>query len=414
VIAPGWRIWDLRVMSLRTKLAWVAGLYFAEGLPFGIFADALPVYLRVHGVSLAGIGMLSLLGLPWTLKVLWSPLVDRFGSRQAWISSCLAVTAVVLYLLPFADPAEPGLLLWGLLLALTLASATQDVAIDAYTIGLLTPGEEGAANGVRVSAYRVALIAAGGGLLLVSGSLGWIGAFHLAAGACVVLALLLWQSPRLAAVDPQRRQNWIADLRAWVVRPGGVAVVAFVLTFKLGDAAMGPMVRPFWVDRGLTVEEIGLITNTLGVALTIVGALVGGWLTGRVGIVAALFWLGVAQALSNLGYAGAAALDAGRAGIYAASMLESFTGGLGTAAFLSFLMNVCDKENAAVQYAFLSALFGLTRSLAGAVSGWATTELGYAAYFALTFALALPAFALLPALRPWVRPAAAETAIREC
>lgn len=400
-------------MPLRTKLAWIAALYFAEGLPFGIVADALPVWLRVHGAGLAEIGMLSLLGLPWTLKVLWAPLVDRFGSHQAWIVPCLGVAALVLYLLPFADAAQPGPLLWGLLLLLTLASATQDVAIDAYTVGLAGPGEEGPANGVRVAAYRAALVAAGGGLLLASGVLGWTGAFHLAAGLCVVLALLLGRSPRLAPPAAAERRGQVAALRAWLALPGSAVLVAFVLTFKLGDAAMGPMVRPFWVDRGLTVAEIGLITNTLGVALTVAGALAGGWLTSRLGIVAALFWLGLAQALSNLGYAAAALVDAGRAGIYAASMLESFTGGLGTAAFLSLLMGACDRRHAAVQYAFLSALFGLTRSLAGALSGWATTELGYAAYFGLTFVLALPAFALLPALRLRLR-AGAAAAVTAC
>jgi len=379
-------------------------LYFAEGFPFGVFFDALPVYFRLHGVGLAEIGMLSLLGLPWTLKVAWAPLVDRFGSRQTWIVASLLTAAAVLFLLPFADPSQPGLVVWTLLLLLTLASATQDIAIDAYTIGLLAPGEEGAANGVRVSAYRVALIVAGGGLLLVSAALGWTGGFHLAAIICVLLAVVLWRSPRPPAPDAERRRRWFADLRTWLLRPGGAAVIAFVLTYKLGDAAMGPMVRPFWVDRGLSLEEIGIITNTLGVGLAVAGALLGGWFTGRAGIVAALWVLGAAQALSNLGYAGAAWFELGRTGIYAASMLESFTGGLGTAAFLSFLMNVCDKQHAAVQYAFLSALFGLTRSLAGAASGWATTELGYAAYFALTFLLTLPAFALLPRAVAWVRP----------
>lgn len=388
-------------MGVRTKLAWIAVLYFAEGLPFGVVADALPVYFRVHGLSLVEIGMLGLLGLPWTLKVVWSPLVDRFGRRQTWIVACLGVAAFALYMLPFFDVAHPGPGLWAVLWLLAMASATQDIAIDAYTIGLVDAGEEGAANGVRVSAYRVALIVAGGGLLLVSGVLGWTGAFHLAGGLCVVLALVLRRSPPLPQVA--QRQGQLREVVAWLRRPGGGAVVVFVLIYKLGDAAMGPMVRPFWVDRGLSVEEIGLITNTLGVALTVVGALVGGWLTGRVGIAAALLWLGIAQALSNLGYAGVAWVDGGRFAIYGASMLESFTGGLGTAAFLSFLMNVCDKEHAAVQYAFLSALFGLTRSLVAPFSGWAATEAGYAVYFAATVLLAIPALAMLPAVRPWLR-----------
>lgn len=390
-------------MDLRRKLGWVALLYFAEGFPFGIVVDALPVYFRLHGVSLTEIGLMSLLGLPWTLKFLWSPLVDRFGSRQAWILPCLIGIAAALFVLPHLDPTRPGVALWGLLLILTLASATQDVAIDAYTIGLVDRGEEGSANGVRVAAYRCALVAAGGGLLLLATAFGWSIAFQAAAVGCVALALGLSRSPRPPLGDDATRRRWFAGLREWLLRPGAAAVVVFVLVFKLGDAALGPMVRPFWVDRGLSIGEIGLITNTFGVGLTVLGALLGGWCTSRLGIFHALWILGLAQALSNLGYAGAAYLEAGRAGIYAASMLESFTGGVGTAAFLAFLMHVCDKSHAAVHYAFLSALFGLSRSLAGALSGWATTELGYAAYFGLTFLMALPAFALLPALRPWIR-----------
>src|SRR6266404_494210 len=169
-------------MPLRRKLVWISLLYFAEGFPFGIVADNLPVYFRVHGVSLTDIGLMSLLGAPWTLKVLWSPLVDRFGRRSAWILGCLLVMATVLYILPFVDPARPGVFLWGLLLVFTVASATQDIAIDAYTIGLLDAGEEGAANGVRVSAYRAALIASGGGLVILANRLGWTGVFHTGAG----------------------------------------------------------------------------------------------------------------------------------------------------------------------------------------------------------------------------------------
>jgi PAT family beta-lactamase induction signal transducer AmpG len=385
---------------LRTKLFWVSVLYFAEGFPFGIVFDVLPVYFRVHGVSLTEIGLMSLLGAPWTLKVLWSPLVDRFGSRQQWIVPCLLAMALCLYALPFLPAAQPGLWLWSILLMFTLASATQDIAIDAYTIGLLNPGEEGVANGVRVSAYRVALIASGGGVVIVSAWLGWTGAFHIGAGVLVLFALMVWRSPSLA-VPAETERVWFQPLLRWLTRPGAPMVFLFVLIFKLGDASMGPMIKPFWVDRGLSVEEIGFVSTTLGVAASIVGALLGGWLTSRWGIFRALWILGLLQAASNLGYAGVAAYSVGRAGIYAASLCESFTGGLGTAAFLAFLMHICDKRRAATEYALLSALFGLTRSVAGAFSGWGTAQLGYADYFGLTFLLAFPAFALLPWVKAW-------------
>ncbi len=388
-------------MDLRRKLFWISVLYFAEGFPFGLVVDNLPVYFRVHGVSLQAIGLMSLLGMPWTLKFLWAPLVDRFGHRQHWIASCLLTMAVLLTILPWFSPSAPSVWLWCTLILLTTASATQDIAIDAYTIGLLEVGQEGVANGVRVSAYRVALIVGGGGLVALAGTLQWAVTFRCAAAICGVLALWIWRSPRLATAPAERRRMGLAPLRHWLQRPGAPLIFLFVLTYKLGDTSMGPMVKPFWVDRGLRVEEIGLISTTLGVGASIMGALVGGTFATRWGIFRGLWMLGLVQASSILGYASVAYFELGRPGIYTASLCESFAAGLGTAAFLAFLTHICDKRNAATEFALLSATFALTRSVAGAFSGWGTTHLGYAQYFAVAFLLAFPAFALLPWVRPW-------------
>lgn len=399
-------------MDLQRKLFWVSVLYFAEGFPFGVAIDSLPVYFRLHGVSLTAIGLMSLLGAPWTLKVLWAPLVDRFGTRQQWFVSCLVILALALAALPVFDPSAPTIWVWGLLILLTTASATQDIAIDAYTIGLLAPGEEGIANGVRVSAYRVALIASGGGLLVLAGPLGWATAFRVGAVILAAVAVIAGRSPAVQVPPADPRQSWFTPLLRWLQRPGAPMVFLFVLTYKLGESSMGPMVKPFWVDRGLTVEEIGLISTGLGVGASILGALAGGVLTTRWGIFRALWLLGLIQAASHLGYTAVAGLDLGRPGIYAASLCESFAAGLATAAFLAFLMHICDKRRAATEYALLSAIFGFTRSLAGGFSGWGTTHLGYAAYFAVTFLLAMPAFGLLPWVKPWID-AAAGTATEE-
>jgi len=387
-------------MGLRRKLAWVALLYFAEGFPFGIVFDNLPVYFRVHGVSLKDIGLMGLLGLPWTLKVLWAPLVDGFGRKRTWIVAALTAIAVVLAVLPYVEVTTDLHLVWGLLLVLTIASATQDIAIDAYTIGLLDRGEEGIGNGIRVSAYRAALIVGGGGLLALADRAGWTIVFGAAAGIAALLAVALSATPAIAA-ESAPRPPWLPALADWLRRPGAIFVFLFVLTYKLGDASMGPMVKPFWVDRGLKAWDIAAISNTLGIGLTVGGALVGGMLTSRMGIFRSLWILGLAQAFSNLGYAGAAWLDAGRPGIYAASAVESFTAGLGTAAFLAFLMRICDPAQAATQYAALSAVFALTRTLASAASGFGAERLGYAGYFAFTFVLAFPAYLFLPWIRAW-------------
>jgi len=394
-------------MSTRTKLCWVAILYFAEGFPFGLVFDAFPVYFRFHHVSLASIGLLSLAGLPWTLKFLWAPAVDLIGSRRSWIVGCQVFLTVTLLLVLGLDPSGEGLVLW-LIMGLAVLSATQDIAIDAYTIELLDESEMGPANGLRVTTYRIALIAAGGLFVALAGWLGWKGAFTVAAGVLAVYALVSTRAPvmkpRLSPEDATGlvQRIW-APLASLVRRPGFVPVMVFILLFKLGDMALGPMVRPFWVDRNFTPLQIGVIPGGLGVVFTVVGALLGGTLTRRWGIFHALWILGLAQAGSNLTYATAAALPPSTELMYGASAVESFCGGLGTAPYLAFLMSICDKQYAATQYALLSALFGLTRSLSGAVSGFAAERFGYAAYFLATFFLAFPAYALLPWVKGWTR-----------
>ncbi len=402
----------LKPVTTRTKLLWVALLYFAEGFPFGLLFDAFPVYFRIHGMSLTEIGLLSVVGLPWTLKFLWAPLVDVWGSRRSWIVTCQGLLALDLGLLLFLDPTTGGGLVWGGLIALAILAATQDIAIDAYTIELLDQKEMGPANGLRVSTYRVALIVAGGVFVGVAGLVGWQVAFLTAAVLLAILALISSHMPRIAQglQRPPVTQSWsttltqgfLNPLRSLWQRPGVIAVLLFVLLFKLGDMALGPMIRPFWVDREFTPLQIGMIPGTVGVVSTIIGALLGGRLTKQWGLFRALWVLGVAQAGSNLFYAVTAALPRSDLLMYGASIVESFCGGLGTAPFLAFLMSICDKRQAATQYALLSALFGLGRSLSGGFSGVLTQSVGYATYFTLTFFLAWPAFALLPWVRMWI------------
>jgi PAT family beta-lactamase induction signal transducer AmpG len=389
-------------VTKRKVLFWIAVLYFAEGLPFGIAYDVWPVFFRVHGVSLREIGLMSLLSLPWTWKLLWAPLVDRYGSRQHWITACLFVLgATTLVILP-QDASHPSFLMWSLLLLFTTASATQDIAIDAYAVDVSTPKTVGSINGTRVSAARVALFIGGGGFLILADYTGWSFLWIALAATFFALALAAWASPRVA-LETTERQHVLAPVLRWLLRWQMVPVVLFVLLFKVGDSTLGRMVKPFWVDRGYSLTEIGAISVTLGTVLTIVGALAGGWIVNRIRIFRSLLWLGIAQLVSNLGYVVVAAVDLPRESIYVASVIESFTQGLGTAAFLSFLMNLCDKEHAATQYAILSALFALTRDVAGAFTGIGVESLGYAVFFVLTTALALPGLALLPLIRPRIR-----------
>jgi PAT family beta-lactamase induction signal transducer AmpG len=180
-------------------------------------------------------------------------------------------------------------------------------------------------------------------------------------------------------------------------------VFFFVLLYRIGDRAMGPMVKPFWVDWGFANEEIAFFNTTLGILATILGTIVGGIGVARLGIGRSLWAMGILALAPNLGYATAANFpEVGRLGVYAASITESFTSGLAGAAFLSYLMRICEKEHAAVQYALLTAVYALSGATLALPSGWLTERFGYAAYFALTAAMALPAFAFLPRARAWI------------
>jgi len=393
-------------MTLRRKLLVVGMLYFAEGFPFGIIRAALPVYFRIHGLSLQTIGLLDLLRTPWATKFLWAPAVDAWGDYRHWMAGAQGLIALFLVMLMLIDPGSPSLPLWLCLMSLAFLAASQDIAIDAYTIGLLDKPEMGIANGVRISSYRVALLLAGGVFVALGGWLGWRLAFSCAVIILALCSVISLSLPQAATPGNSNREHSLLDpVRDLLQRPRARRVLLFILLYNLGETALGPMVRPFWVDRGLTTTEIGLITGSIGLLATIAGALVGGLFTTRFGIFNGLWFLGIWQAVSNLGYAAVARLpETGHWGVYGASIVESFCGGLGSAAFLAFLMSVCNKRWAATQYAILSALFNIPGLLCGSLSGWAAAHLGYSTYFALTFFLALPAYAFIFATRGWGSP----------
>lgn len=388
--------------AARPRLATVALLYFIEGSPVSVLWEVLPVYLRVQGVSLRAIGGLRLLELPFSLKVLWSPLIQRFGERRAWVTTCMLVVALVVGLLPFFDATRQGWVLLVLVLILTAAAATQDMAIDSYTVALVQPAERGAANGVRASAYRVALVVIGNGMVALSQWVPWPPLFLIAGLLFVGLGLAAQRVPRLD-IPPEARRHWLWPFLVWIGTWRALPLVAFVLTYRLGEFAIGPMVKPFWVDLGRSRLEIGLVPGGLGILLSIAGALAGGAFITRYGVFTSVWVLGIPQAVSNLGYAAVAAWGLPWPALYAASMIDSFSGGLGTAAFLAFLMAACDPERATLQYALLTSLFALTGRLAGAVSGLGAERWGYGPYFALTFLVSLPTFAFVPWLGSWLR-----------
>lgn len=391
-------------MSLRRKLGVIALVYVIEGYPMGIFVDVLPVLFRRLGVSKEEIGFLAGLSVAWSLKVLWSPLIDRFGLRRQWIAAANVAMALALLAVARSGASDFGLLVWLSVSAYCLASATQDVAIDAYTIGLVDAGQEGPANAMRMTGYRGGVILAGGGLLFLPRWIGWSETLAVAAALHVLMAGAVFLTPRVEVAPEARRAMWSA-LQRWFGREGVLPVFFFVLLYRIGDSTMGPMVKPFWVDRGFSNEEIGAVATTLGVAAMIAGAWLAGGLVMRWGIGRSLWVIGGFALGSNLGYAAAAAApEAGKTAVYAASLVESLCSGMAGVAFMSYLMRICEKSHAAVQYALLTAIYNLAGSLLRIPSGVLAEQLGYAGYFALTALFALPAFAFIPGARKWLGP----------
>ena len=303
----------------RKKLGVIALLYFIQGAPAAILWEVLPVYFRINGVSLRTIGGLRLLELPYSLKVFWSPLVHRYGDRRWWVMGCMLGIAAVLFALPFVNVAAVGAIVLILILALTTLSATQDVAIDSYSVGLVERDEEGAANGVRASAYRVALVFVGGGLVFLAALLAWNQLFFLASAVFAILAFAVAAIPKLN-LPAQAREQWLKGFVVWAGTWRVVPLILFVLTYKLGEFAIGPMVKPFWVDYGKSIWpvkedlmfQIGLFPTTFGIVLSVVGALAGGAFISRYGIFRGVWVLGLLQAFSNLGYSFVEWMDLGR------------------------------------------------------------------------------------------------------
>jgi PAT family beta-lactamase induction signal transducer AmpG len=397
-------------LTPRRLFPWLGLTAFASGLPYALVNETAPVLYKAEGVDLKEIGLLSALAFAWILKVLLAPLVDRFGTRRRWMVGTQAGLALALLAMSFLPADHVPLGAWVLLAAVALLSATQDLSVDAYAVDSTPRDWLGPASGVRVTCYRVGLVVAGGTLVARAATLGWSGTWQLAAGLLALLALAslaLPSAPRLRATGPV----WEQSLGSLLRRPSAAGFLLFVLLYKLGDRAMAPMTKPFLQDRGFTLAQLGDALAPLVIVSTLAGALLGGWLTRRWGPLKALLVLGLAQALSNLGYAGAAAMPS-QATLWGAALLEPFCGGLGTAPFIALLMLSCDRLHAATQYALLTALMGLVGGTIGIGSGFLVSDIGYGWYFALTCLLALPAFLLLPSVRRWLTsaPSPQETA----
>ncbi len=380
--------------STLAKLGLLASLYFSQGLPFGFFTQALPVLLRERGLSLPAVGLSSLLALPWALKFAWAPLVDhaRFrglGRRKSWIVPLQLAAALLSLSLAFADSQRAlAWLLAGVLLT-NLVAATQDVATDGLAVELLSPQERGLGNGVQVAGYRVGMIVGGGALLLAFARLGWRAAFFVMSGLLVLATLPIlahrerWPKAAAATRPELRWSAWLAlgkHFGPWL----GV-----LLAYKTGDALGTGMLRPFLVDSGLGLDDIGWLLGTLGFTSGLLGALAGGWAVGRLGRRRALLGFGLVQALAVALYALPASSRSALGLITAVATLEHFTGGMATAALFTLMMDRARPGREGTDYTFQASAVVLATGAASALSGYLAQAVGYFWHFVVAGLAAL-------------------------
>ena len=365
----------------------------------GIFSDVWPVFLRDAGARIETIGWLSLLGIAWTLKALWAPAVDGIGEWRFWIAGALAVMALAVALAPGAAGVNAGVFVIALF---ALASATQDIAIDASAVALTEAGQEAKLSAVRVGLYRIGKLTFGAGGLLLAGRIGWAPLHQALAVVIALFALAALATPRLQARGPRQPGEW-REAFARLRRPGLVGALFFLVFYRLGDLAMAPMVGVFWRDNGASLTLIGAVPSGASAGMGLLGAALGGVLVARTSLARAVVWGGLLASASNFAYAGAAFAGAPLGSLIAASLAETLCGGVASVALVSLLVGACDRAHAGVQFALLTALSPLAGRLVGGISGEFVAALGYGAWFAATGALTLPALAFLPAALRWAQ-----------
>jgi PAT family beta-lactamase induction signal transducer AmpG len=394
------------------RTAAVSLLSFSSGLPLGLVWIAIPTWMAREGVDIKIIGLFTLAQAPWTFKFLWSPLIDRYATPIPGLSRKLGWTllmqgALFALTLALAGTAPRPELLWiigALALAIALASASQDIAIDAYAVEVLRPEEQGVAVGARIAIYRAAMFTAGGLAISLAGLWSWPAVFVFLA----VLYLPLMAVTRFAPRSDQDRLGPPRSLRAAVWEPfvgflatrRSLEILAFVVLYKLADNLAGALVRPFLVQVGFNDFDVGIATATIGLVATLAGTFLGGALTTAFGLGHALWMFGALQILSNFGYVLIAQLGVNRPLMYGAMGFESLTTGMGTGAFSVLLLRMTEKRFSATQYALFSSLFALPRLLAGPVTGVMVDAVGWRAFFLFTIVAGLPGMAMLQRFSP--------------
>lgn len=402
------------VSLVRALRSWrtgaVALLSFSSGLPLGLVWYAIPDWMRDIGVDIRLVGLFSLAQAPWAFKVMWSPLMDRYvppfwGRRRGWMAvTQLALAVLGLLMAGVGRQPEALWVVGALALAIAIASASQDIAIDAYAVEVLREEEQGVASGARTAVYRAALLVSGGAAISVAGRIGWPAVNALLALTYLPMLLLTWKSPEpeVAAPPPRTLQEavWHPFL-GFLGRHRALEILAFVLLYKFADQLAQALTRPFLIDMGYNADQRGIALGTVTVVATVAGAFVGGWFTTLAGLGHALWIFGFLQVFSNLGYFLLSRLDEpSLLAMYGATSFELLTSGLGTGAFSVLLLRLTEKRFSATQYALFSSLFALPRVIAGPFTGFAVDAMGWSTFFLATMALGIPGLVMLARFVP--------------
>ena len=398
----------LNVYGNRRVLS-LLGLGFSSGLPLALIGTTLQAWMTTENVDLRVIGIFSLVGLPYTLKVLWAPIMDRFtlpwlGRRRGWIVLTQLLLALAILALGLSSPSTMPWVVASLALTIAFCSASQDIVVDAYRADVLQEKELGAGAATTVVGYRLALLTSGAIALIVSDFLPWHLIYLILAGLMLANTLFTFTAPEPAerVIPPKTLKDAVWEpLLTYFRRSGAVEMLVFIMVYKLSDAIAGAMTTPFLLELGFSRTDVGTVNKAFGLLSTVLGTLVGGSVIAKIGINRSLWIFAFLQALPHLAFTVLALIGKNYYAMVAAIGLENLFGGMGTAAFVAFMMRLCDKRFTATQYALLTSFMAVTRVLAGVPTGFMVNSMGWPMFFVVSILGALPGILLLPRFAPW-------------
>lgn len=408
--AQGGRLRASQYVSLFTSRRMIAMLLlgYSSGLPLPLTGGTLQAWLTVAGIDLKTIGIFSLVGIPYTIKFFWSPLMDRFvppwlGRRRGWVAPLQLGLMVGVGVMGLITPEYGPAMLAVLALIVAFVSASQDIAIDAYRTDVLKEVERGIGAATFVVGYRGAMLVGGALALIMSDHIGWSNTYLIMAGTMIIGAAgtLVGPEPDGTIMAPKGMEEAIwGPLKDFFSRRLAVAMLLLIVLYKLGDAYAGTMTTAFLLRGvGFSATEVGTINKGMGLLATIAGAMFGGTIMVKLGLFRSLMMFGFLQMISNLSFMVLAWVGKSYGIMISAVAFENLCGGMGTAAFVAFLMSLCNKRYSATQFALLSSLSALGRVFISPSSGYLVDGTGWAMFFLITTLTALPGLWLLWRLR---------------